>query len=317
MIPGTPARLRVLGLVFTLLAVPLLLAAAEAIGFHVQNRNNGRVVSSGETREYLLYVPKSHDAAKPAPLVISLHGGAGWPALHRDISGWNRLAEQRGFLVAYPAGLDAGGMTGWRVIRPGPDLDRDVGFISDLIDEVGETYRVDPSRIYANGLSNGGSMAFVLSCALSDRIAAVGLVAAANKLPWSWCTDDRPVPMISLHGTGDTAAPYRGGTSWVIPGLLPSVTEWTANWARRNRCGEATAEQTVATGVTRREYTGCADDASVVLFTIEGGGHTWPGGALIPEWFAGPTSQEVDATAEMWSFFQQHSLRPVSGTSSP
>jgi len=89
---------------------------------------------------------------------------------------------------------------------------------------------VYPTRIHANGVSNGGGMAFVLSCTLSDRIAAVGMVAAAQSLPWSWCTDRRPVPMIAFHGTADPIAPYSGGRSPVPPGdLFPNVPTWTAN----------------------------------------------------------------------------------------
>jgi polyhydroxybutyrate depolymerase len=64
----------------------------------------------------------------------------------------------------------------------------------------------------------------------------------------------------------------------------------------------------VAADVTRREYTGCADDAAVVLYTIHGGGHTWPRGGPIPEWFAGRTSSGVDATREAWAFFRAHPL---------
>ena len=81
------------------------------------------------------------------------------------------------------------------------------------------------SGVYANGISNGAGMAFVLSCTLSERIAAVGMVAAAQFLPFSWCTDPEPVPMISFHGTADTAAPYQGGKGWVSPLSLPDVSE--------------------------------------------------------------------------------------------
>jgi len=213
----------------------------------------------------------------------------------------------------YPSGLGSSGLKSWRVVRRGPGLTKDVRFISDLIDDLEQAYNIDPTRIYADGLSNGAGMAFVLSCTLSDRIAAIGMVAAAHFLEWSWCTDPRPVPMISFHGTADTIVPYEGGTTWVAPGSLPDVSEWAANWARRNRCGPDAGESAVAADVTRRDYTDCADDAAVVLFTIHGGGHTWPGGMPLPEWPLGPTSHSVDATRKMWEFFQEHRrpLRPL------
>ncbi len=305
------SRRRVLGAVFTLISLPLVAALIEAVSFSVRNRTNGSIVSSGEKREYLLYVPKSYHPARPTPLVISMHGGGTWPGQQRNLSGWNRLAESHAFIVAYPAGLRIhdSGPRAWRVMRRGSGLSRDVRFISDLIDDLERAYNIDPTRIYANGLSNGGGMAFVLSCTLSDRIAAVGMVAAAQTLPWSWCEDHRPVPMISFHGTADLMVPYEGGTTWVFPdGSFPDVSEWAARWAGRNRCGPDPALSAVAADVTRRGYTDCAGDATVVLFTIHGGGHTWPGGEPLPEWFVGLTSRGVDATRQMWAFFQQHRL---------
>jgi len=291
----------VIGAVLILIGLPVVLALIAAVSFHLRNRNNGSIVSSGKRREYLLYVPRSYDRSKPTPLVISMHGAGGWPVQQRDMSQWNRLADEHGFIVVYPAGT--GRPRVWHMSRR-----TDVRFISELIDTLEAAYNIDPARIYADGLSNGGGMAFVLSCTLSDRIAAVGMVGAAQLLPWNWCTDRRPVPMITFHGTADRFAPYNGGTSWVVPRPLPNIETWTANWARRNRCGPKPVESAVAADVTRREYTNCADDAAVVLYTLRGGGHTWPGGQPLPEWFAGPTSRSIDASGVMWEFFRAHPL---------
>jgi polyhydroxybutyrate depolymerase len=81
-----------------------------------------------------------------------------------------------------------------------------------------------------------------------------------------------------------------------------------ANWARRNRCAPNPIESVVAADVTRLEYTNCANDAGVVLYTIRGGGHTWPGGKPMPEWMLGRTSRNIDATSQMWAFFREHRL---------
>ncbi len=298
------SRRTVIGAVLILISLPLAVATIEAVSFHVRNRNNGSMVSSGERREYLLYVPGSYDRSRPTPLVISMHGAAGWPAQQMNLSGWNRLAESQGFLVVYPSGAEGAGPRVWHVAEA-----REVRFISELIDKLEADYNIDPARIYANGLSNGGGMTFVLSCALSSRIAAVGMVGAAHFLPWSWCTDQRAVPMIAFHGTADPMMPYNGGRSWIAPGLFPSVPAWTAAWARRNRCGAKPVESSVAADVTRIEYTDCDDGAAVVLYRIQGGGHTWPGGKPLPEWLAGSTSNGVDATRQMWEFFRQHRLK--------
>lgn len=296
------------GAVLILIILPALLAVIEAVSFHVRNRNNGSIVSSGQTREYILYVPRSYDRSRPTPLVISMHGAGGWPAQQMELSRWNRLAESQRFIVVYPSGVEGGGPTIWRV-GPEEGLRKDVRFISALIDKLEAAYNIDPARIYATGFSNGGGMAFVLSCTLSDRIAAVGMVGAAQTLPWTWCTDPRPVPMIAFHGSADRMAPYNGGRSPIAPDLFPSIPAWTANWARRNRCAPNPTESAVAADVTRREYTNCADGAAVVLFTVRGGGHSWPGGGPLPEWMVGPTSRSIDASSQMWMFFLAHRLR--------
>ena len=167
--------------------------------------------------------------------------------------------------------------------------------------------------------SNGGGMSFALSCTLSNRIAAVGLVGSAQTLPWTWCEDHRPVPMINFHGTADRLTPYKGGVSWVSPGHrgFPNQLTWTANWAQRNHCAPNPVDSVVAPDVTRRLYTRCADDATVVLYSVRGGGHTWPGGGPMPEWYVGRTSRSIDASSEMWAFFREHPLRIYVLTKNP
>jgi polyhydroxybutyrate depolymerase len=294
---------------FVLLAAPVALAVVLCVTFYARNRDTGGFVSSGEARTYRLYVPRSYHPGRPTPLVISMHGGALWGTAQMEISRWNTVADEQGLIVVYPSGAGGGGPRAWRVAA-GDRSARDVRFIAELIDTLKSSYSIDPTRIYADGLSNGGGMAFLLSCTLSDRIAAVGLVASAQFLPWSECKDQRAVPMIAFHGTDDRFTPYYGGASWVAPRhVFPSIPTFAANWARRNRCGAKPVESAVAADATRLEYTGCADGASVVLYTIRGGGHTWPGGGPMPEWFAGSTSTSVDASRQAWAFFQAHPLQ--------
>lgn len=299
------SRRMALGAVMVLIGLPVILVLIEAVSYHVRNRSNGAFVSSGQKRDYLLYVPKSYDRTRPTPLVISMHGAALWGAAQKEISQWNRVAKAHGFIVVYPSGRKGVGPRAWRVNDPAM---RDVRFISELIDTLRAAYNIDSTRIYADGLSNGGGMAFVLSCALSHRIAAVGMVGAAHLTPWSWCTDQRAVPMIAFHGTADRVTPYNGGKTWVAPRRFPAIPTWTANWARRNRCAPNPIDSAVATDVTRRTYTSYAGGATVVLYTVLEGGHTWPGGGPLPEWLVGPTTRSIDATTQMWAFFREHRL---------
>jgi polyhydroxybutyrate depolymerase len=302
-------RTVVIAAVLCCLGLPPLLVLLDAASHYSANRTTASIVSSGEKRDYILYVPRSYDRAKPAPLVISMHGAENWPSFQMNVSQWNRVADEHGFIVVYPAG-EGGGPRIWRMRGSRtPSRMPDVIFISDLIDTLSSSYNIDPARIYANGLSNGGGMSFVLSCTLSNRIAAIGAVAAAETLPWEWCPDTTPVPMVAFHGTADRFTPYDGAKVWLAPEPFPSIPEWTAKWAQRNRCAPMPVESPVAADVMRREYIGCADNAGVVLYTIRGGGHTWPGGTPMPEWLVGRTTRSIDATQVMWAFFRDHPRR--------
>jgi polyhydroxybutyrate depolymerase len=305
----------ILGTIVTVIGLPLVAALIAILWISLLDQTNGRIVSADGAREYLLHVPDSYDPATPAPLVISLHAGATWPAHQKNLTDWNRKADANGFIVVYPAGTPQvfNVVRTWHTFDSDAGLERDVKFIAELIDTLRSAYNIDPARIYADGMSNGGGMAFVLSCTLSDRIAAVGMVAPAQSLPLDWCTPDRPVPVIAFHGTADPMVPYAGGRFGdpfnPVKPVFPAIRDFVASWAERNRCVAGPIESPAAPGVTRREHLDCAEDASVVLYTVSGGGHTWPGGKPLPEWRVGPNSDNIDATSEVWSFFREHPAR--------
>lgn len=137
-------------------------------------------------------------------------------------------------------------------------------------------------------------MAFAVSCALSDRIAAVGIVAAAQSFPSSFCTHTRPVPMMLFNGDADRIVPYGGGPLGdpfnPVKPVYPAVRDWVGRCARRNRCAANPVESTIAPDVVRIEYPDCADGAAVLLNTLLGGGHSWPGGKPPPAWRVGATN---------------------------
>jgi polyhydroxybutyrate depolymerase len=291
--------------VIALIMLPAIVALTSAVSFYSTNRSNRTLVSSGIERDYELYVPKSYDARRPTPLVISMHGAGLWGVQQRIMTRFNAAADKYGFIVAYPSGSTGSGPRVWH--EDNHNL-RDVRFISDLIDTLESQYNVDRDRIYANGLSNGGGMTFVLSCILPRRIAAFGVVASAQLLSFNWCADSMPAPMIDIHGTADPVAPYHGGFSWITSEMFPSQPAFVWQWARRNRCAGPPVDTRIASDVTRRQYTGCARGADVAFYTIEGGGHTWPGGEPLPESWMGPTNTSIDADSVLWEFYQRHPL---------
>jgi polyhydroxybutyrate depolymerase len=290
--------------VFVLVSTVLLLAEGFYITYRLVDRTNGTLVSGGETRRYLLYVPESYDPATPTPLVISLHGLVQWPAHQMRLTGWNALADEQGFIVVYPAGT--GFPLRWRAGGYGGETQKDIAYIADLINALASQYNIDPNRIYANGMSNGGGMSFVLSCALSERIAAIGTVAGAYSYSWEACEPDRPVPAIVFHGTADPIVLFHGGAGGSRGPALPDIPTWVATLARRNGCDQVPADLPPDGEVSGAAYTGCAAD--VVFYTVAGGGHTWPGGDPIPAIIAGHTNTDIGATREMWTFFARHSM---------
>jgi len=293
------------GCLWSLLGFSALGTLLLALFWVRTGRSDGTITSAGERRTYLLHVPAGYDPTKPVPLVISIHGFAEWPAHLADISRWNDLADRHGFIVAYPAGT--GFPRRWRANGPPPATGlQDVTFIADLLDHLSAQYNLDAERIYVNGFSNGGGMTYLLACRLADRIAAAGSVAGTYVYPLDACQPARAVPFIAFHGTADPIVPYMGGPTRYFN--LPAVPDWIAGWASRNGCS-STPEPLPASGaVSGVRYPGCRDGAEVVFYTIEGGGHAWPGSAPLPRFIVGHTPPEPNATEVMWAFFSRHKL---------
>ena len=289
------SRRLTLGIVFACLAAPPTFVLATGAPWYLHHRASGVVTIDAEDHDYLVHLPRGYDGSKPLPLVMSLHGAASWPSFQQDVTGWNEVADRYGFIVAYPGGQGVA----LKVFSQ-----REAAFIAALIDKLQASFNIDSARIYVNGLSNGAGMSDLLSCVMADRIAAIGAVATALTMTSEKCASARPMPMIAFHGTADPVTRYEGGKVFIAPDPFPSITGWLSRWARRNQCSPSPTERPVGGAVTRIEYENCAEP--VVFYRIEGGGHTWPGGVPLPAWFAGPTSNSINASELMWQFFEAH-----------
>ena len=271
--------------------------------------------SGGRLRCYHLYVPSGYDPARPAPVVVTMHGYVLNPDTQAAISGWHDLADREGFIAvyvqgtSYPRRWNAGDTWGAGQVD-------DVQFFRDLIDDLSTFAAVDRSRVYANGFSNGGGMSVRIGCDAADVVAAIGSVAGAI-VDMEDCNLSRPIPAMAFHGTADWIVPYEGGLMQVLPlryaadlvnapSYFVGAEEWVATLAGLNGC-DPTAELFPPQGdVLGRRYTGCDQDADVILYTIEDGGHQWPGGGTI--YGAGKNTRHIDATEEMWRFFQRYRM---------
>jgi polyhydroxybutyrate depolymerase len=238
-------------------------------------------------------------------LVVVIHGFMQSPAHQAEMSRWDELGDAQGFITVYPMGT--GVPLRWDAHEPSASSQttRDhVAFIRRLVDTMCDQYAIDPGRIYACGMSNGGGLASALACELPDVFAAVGSVAGLYTYPVDGPVDDRPVPLIAFHGALDRIVPLRGDVERLRYDV-PAVADWMDAYARRSGC-TVRSEERLSESLDRVRYSGGPGDVEVVWYTVGDGGHTWPGGVPLPEVITGPTSDAIDATRVMWEFFTCH-----------
>lgn len=290
--------------------------------------NHELTLEHGErSRWALVHVPPAAAKGEPLPALLVFHGGGGEPlGMQKHAAGLDGLADKEGFLVVYPAGTGAferrlltwnAGTCCGAAARDGVD---DVGFVVALLELLARRAPVDPTRVYATGLSNGAMMSYRLAVDCSERIAAIapvagGMVAVLPEKP------GRPVPVIHFHSVDDPRALWAGGLGPPFPLTNqrvqhPPVEKTIAWWVEADGCPptpETGPVQSGPPGSPSAAHTARAlrwgpgkDGAEVVLWKLTGAGHVWPGGAAYgPERLVGPPTQAVDATTEMWAFLRR------------
>ncbi len=311
----TPPRRR-FGLVLSLVAACLLLsacgrwrdaqAAQSAAGTASHTLDGGRVVH--------VFAPDFTEPTSPA-LVIGLHGGMGNGLQFRENSGFDAVAAEHGFVVAYPDGTSIWGERDQRTWNAGAccgrgaDAERavdDVGFVSDVIDLAVAEYGVDPARVYVAGHSNGAMMAYRLACELSDRIAGVAVVAGSLEV--GDCAPTHAVRVLHLHGLADANVRIDGGAGGGISDhVFHSPRLSVAELAHLNGChGSDAHRDTTNPDVTVTLWAGCDVGADVALVTIDGAEHPWMGRSItrLQRRFAGQPYMDLDATTFIWDWFE-------------
>jgi len=273
----------------------------------------------GLTRRYFVHAPAVHqDAGESSrPLVLVFHGAGGSPETMAALTGFNAVADEAGFVVAYPEGINGN----WNDGRPGVNSDADdVGFVRAILDAMSTTDAIDPKHIYATGLSNGGHLSFRLAFEMSDRIAAIAPVAAllsealAQKGPPA-----RPIPVMITVGDEDPILPYGGGmvgAAWLRRGPVLSAGGTIDFWVRASGASpvasvvmEPDVDTNDGTRVRSETYDSSSVAGTLVFLTVERGGHAWPGGQqYLPTWLIGRTSRDLDLSRHIWRFFAKHRL---------
>jgi polyhydroxybutyrate depolymerase len=272
---------------------------------------------SGDSRNYLLHVPEFRPRNRfrlpvAFPLVVLLHGSGADGETIRQQSRFDSVADRYGVVAVYPdasSGLFGRG-SDWNAGECCGAASRqkvdDVAFIKAVVSDVSSHLPIDARRVYVAGFSDGGRMAYHFACSSAPTVAAIGVVAGS--LVDSRCKPSTPVPVAIVHGTADNSVPYfeRALSSPILPpaaelSQLPSSTQF---WAVQNGCSGLIARSIVPT-VTRMSFHRCAG-ADVILYSISGGTHSWPGGSVDGLGGQGP-SRALDASRTLLRFFLAHS----------
>jgi polyhydroxybutyrate depolymerase len=279
-----PARIRsvlIAGLAGAVMAAAVPSAQAASVDQTIE--------VGGIRRTYVLHVPPALPAAAALPLVFVLHGGGGAGRQIERETRFSDLADRYGFIAVYPDGVDRS----WNDGRGDPQIGAqranidDVAFIAALIASLSQRYRIDGSRVYATGISNGGFMSQLLAARLSARIAAIAPVAAGmGPAVLASLRPEQPVSVLMINGTADRLVPFEGGPVARNRGATAPVPEIVQKWAEVDRCAATPATSALpdvdpadGSRVKVTTYSPCAQRTEVVLYTIDGGGHTWPGGS--------------------------------------
>ena len=287
------------------------------------------IPSENLNREYFIHIPSTYRNVPLAPIVLVFHGRGGNAKQIAKFSGFNTLPEKHGFLVIYPQSIDKHWNDGResQKFREHDEKVNDVAWIDAVLTDLKATYSVDNKRIYAVGISNGGIFSQRLAIELGHHFAAVASLTAQIAEPLVGAQPTHPISVLIMNGTMDPFVPYEGGE--VTPTLFPRLSKMLRKpsrgkvistdatiefWLRHNGIdgkGLVTTlpdlDKTDESTAKRTEWTNENTGVSVVLYTILGGGHTWPGAKqYLPVQTIGPTNQDIHASEIIWNFFAQH-----------
>ena len=255
-------------------------------------------------RTYQLYVPPAYRGTNAVPLVFDFHG-YGSNAVQQMVYGnFEPLAQRDDFLIVAPDGQGTGSQRHFNLTGE-KGLQSDVAMVLSLLDHLEATFCIDAARVYATGMSDGGGVTSALACLAANRFAAFGPVAVQVYLPG--CGGTYPIAMVAFHGTADPIVPYGYAKVKCCGGaVLGAVPTTMAHWAAHDHCDAKYSDVALGTQVRRRTWTGCDGTSLVVLYSIIGGGHTWPGS--IPIATFGMTTNQINASDTIWAFFAAHPL---------
>ncbi len=289
----------------------------------------------GVKRVYDLYL--TNDLPKtPRPLVLLFHGNGGSATQLMGLDGkaapfkiWQQIADREKLILAIPQGtVAANGKQGWNDCRADATTNpttNDVAFVSSLLKVITSKYPVDKNRVFASGISNGGHMVLRLALEMPSSITAVAVVAASMPATSECNSIKQSVSVLFMNGTKDPIAPFAGGemgygSSKGERGSIVSSAAAVQYWVTQNQTQTTPEISTIDSdpndggSISRSEYCCGQHQTSVVLYAVDGGGHTEP--SLVERYSAfyklivGAQSSDLEMADEVWAFFKNKSKKP-------
>lgn len=278
---------------------------------HVSRFETRSFTATAGTRSYKLFIPASY-RGQPVPLIVMLHGCSQSPDDFAAGTRMNELAQEHGFLVAYPGQssmANPGKCWNWFNIK---DQNRDTGepsLIAGLTRAIIGEFEIDPMRVYVAGLSAGGAAAAVMGQAYPDLYAAIGvhsglacgvasdMQSAMNAMRQGGSgpikTSGRVVPTIVFHGDRD------GTVNHLNAAQVIEQSKSTGDFILKS-----TKEESVGgVGYTLTVHSDKSGQSVLENWTLHGGGHAWSGGSKAGSY---TDAKGPSASREMVRFFLQH-----------
>jgi poly(hydroxyalkanoate) depolymerase family esterase len=267
-------------------------------------------------RTYKLYIPSCY-RGEALPLIVMLHGCKQSPDDFAAGTQMNELAEEQGFLVAYPKQpSSANPAKCWNWFSAGDQV-RDRGepsLIAGITRQIICELAVDPTRVYIAGLLAGGAAAAIMGMAYPDLYTAIGIhsglaCGAAKDMPSAFAAMQHggsrlaegaklPVPTIVFHGDRDTTVSPVNGDQ--IIAQSKAAADLHSTILRGQSAGGLSYTRIVQADGSGRP--------TLEQWVLHGAGYAWSGGSPAGSY---TDPRGPDASREMLRFFLEHPTRPL------
>ena len=313
--------LRMIALLFTTGAIcPQAFSAQHDAALHIaaEDLHHRYLLRHDQRDRHYEVVLPGPGRATHLPVIMAIHGATGSLETYRKVANLEALARREGILVVYPEGTRVGNVLLWNASACcllGPRPPDDVDFLLHVLDDIERRFAVDPRRVYAVGMSNGAMMTYRLATEAPERFAAVATVAGPMAL--RHFEPRAPISIMHIQSVDDPILPFAGRRMPPLP--LPSGEKTLRRWLDYAHCPAEPVSETVrhasrgepaAWQATRTRWAPCDAETEIILWKLAGAGHVWPGGYQPAHLraFAGGEFDVIDASREIWQFFQRHRL---------